>query len=113
MARILVVEPHAEVRELLERVVRRLGHEPVRPSGDDVLGEVDAAILEPAALGGHDVGRALRKAGIPTVFVSIFPLSTELRELEPVAHVLKPFALAELERAVLAATSTEPATTAS
>ena len=50
--RILVVEPHAEVRALLAHVVERLGHEAVFPSGrhGEVLpdGDVDVILLEPA-----------------------------------------------------------------
>jgi hypothetical protein len=31
MARVLIVEPHADLRTLLDLVIRRLGHEPVVP----------------------------------------------------------------------------------
>jgi hypothetical protein len=113
VARILIVEPHAEVRELLERVVGRLGHEavPAQAGGLD-LSSVDACVLEPAASAGDEAAHALAQAGIPTVCVSIWPPSAGLHELDPVAYLLKPFALDDLERALVDAVrriSREPA----
>jgi CheY-like chemotaxis protein len=113
MARILIVEPHVEVRELLERVVRRLGSEPVRPSPDLVLREIDAAVVEPAGPRGEEAVRALHEAGVPTVYVSIYPPTPEIREYRPLAYLLKPFSLAELEEAILAATAASPPARAS
>lgn len=110
MARILIVEPHAEVRDLLERVVRRLGDDPVRLSGTADVPEVDAAVVEPAASGGAEIVQALHDAGVPTIVVSIYPPTPELRHLEPAAYLLKPFSLAELENAI--ASATQPAQTA-
>jgi hypothetical protein len=109
----LIVEPHAEVRELLERVVGRLGHEAVSArAGALDLSSVDACVLEPAATSGDEAAHALARAGIPTVCVSIWPPSDELQELQPVAYLLKPFLLGDLERALIDAvrrTSREPA----
>jgi hypothetical protein len=46
VARILIVESHAEVRELLERVIARLCHEARRRSpGDLDLSAIDACLL--------------------------------------------------------------------
>ena len=104
MARILIVEPHPDVRELFARVVGKLGHETVRLEdceGDDAA--VAAAILEPAAPGADEVARRLHAAGVPIVCASIEPPRPEIRELEPVAYLLKPFALGELEAAIAAA----------
>src|SRR3972149_649504 len=47
VARVLIIEPHDEVRDLLARVVRRLGHEVIFPGAEPGL--VDAVIVEPAA----------------------------------------------------------------
>ena len=70
--------------------------------GEEVdLATVDACVLEPAASSGADLVQALAQASIPTVLVSIWPPSVELEDLEPVAYLLKPFALADLERALL------------
>ena len=105
MARILIIEPHAEVRDLLARVVTRMGHEPVPSTGrgEDDLSGIDVVLLEPAAWEGVDVARAAKSCGATIVGVSIFPASEEVGELQPVAYLLKPFSLAELEQAIAAA----------
>jgi hypothetical protein len=48
MARVLICEPHDDIRAMLELVVRRLGHEPVAGNGP-TLGHagVDVAVIEP------------------------------------------------------------------
>ena len=104
MARILIVEPHPEVRDLLARIVRRLGHDCVRLE-DGELGDAaaDAAVLEPSDEDVLELGRELHARGIPLVCVSIEPQSPETDVLEPAAYVLKPFALHELEAAIQAA----------
>ena len=101
MARILIVEPHADIRSLFEHVVRRAGHEPVvtevNGSGPP---DVDAAVIEPGDGHGLAVARRLRALGRPVVFASIFPAEQEVLDLEPAAYFVKPFALAELEHAL-------------
>jgi DNA-binding response OmpR family regulator len=100
VARILILEPHPEVRHLLVLVARRLGHEAV-PGDENVdFSTFDACVLEPAVPGGLDLVRALHAAGVAAVCVSIFPRSHELRALEPAAYLQKPFALTELEQAL-------------
>lgn len=101
MARILVVEPHPEVRELLERVVARLGHEAVVESDPDPLG-VDLVLVEPQGWGAVDLAQRAREAsGAAVLCISVAPPTEASRALEPVAHMVKPFALSELDRAVL------------
>jgi CheY-like chemotaxis protein len=108
VARILLCEPHPEVRTLLAHVVTRLGHEPV--FADDELGHGDAAaidvmVIEPAdprALAAAQILR-LEREEAPIVCASIYPPTAHSRRLEPVAYLVKPFALAELERALEAA----------
>jgi CheY-like chemotaxis protein len=108
MARILVCDPHPEVRALLGHVVSRLGHEPVYAGGGpgDVLPEdVDVILLEPAdprALGAAQVLR-LRHEHLPIVCASIYPETANSRRLQPVAYLVKPFPLGELERALATA----------
>src|SRR5262245_45082483 len=47
VARILIVEPHADLRTLLDLVVRRLGHEPVvQGPGEDDPADLDAGVIE-------------------------------------------------------------------
>jgi DNA-binding response OmpR family regulator len=109
VARILIVEPHADIRSLFEHVVRRAGHEPVVA---EVIGsgppDVDAAVIEPGDGSGLAIARLLRGLGLPIVFASIFPAEQEMLDLEPAAYFVKPFALAELEHALGAALGLQP-----
>jgi DNA-binding response OmpR family regulator len=99
VARILIVEPHADIRALLELVVRRLGHEPVlHPDGD--AGTVDAAVIEPGEAPGLQLAGRLRERGVPLLFASIFPADHEVLALEPCAYLVKPFPLYSLEAAL-------------
>jgi DNA-binding response OmpR family regulator len=102
--KVLLVEPHADVLSLLEHVVRRLGYEPVvGASLDGAAPDVDAAVIEPGDRRGLITARRLRALGRPVVFTSIFPAEQEALDLEPVAYFVKPFALRELERALVEA----------
>jgi CheY-like chemotaxis protein len=101
MGRILIAEPHADVRSLFEFVVERLGHESVSVSlgdGSD-LPAIDALILEPASPTALELARALRRRlpDLPIVCASIFPAEPAAVELAPVAYLEKPFGLSELE----------------
>jgi CheY-like chemotaxis protein len=108
VARILIVEPHDDVRTLLALVVRRLGHEAVlHDGGDDGLTGIDAAVIEPGEGGGGlSVARLLRERGRPVVFTSIFPPDQAVLALSPSAYLVKPFALHELEHALATAVPT-------
>ena len=103
MARILIVEPHPEVRDLLVRIVSRLGHEPVVHDGAAELDDLDVVLLEPVHWDGIEIARsAQRRSGARVVCVSISPPSEETLALGS-AYLLKPFSLADLERALLSA----------
>lgn len=103
MARILVAEPDPDVLALLERALAGRGHEVVRFRPGSALPDVDAMIFEPA-MG----ARVLALAGVlasadppvPLIVASIHPPGGDVHELRPVARLLKPFSLAELEAAV-------------
>ena len=107
--RILVCEPHAEVRALLGHVVERLGHEAVYPTGrrGEMLpdGDVDVLILEPADSAALTAALSLRRKHeeLPIVCASIYPDFEAAERLRPLAYLVKPFALSELERALCAA----------
>lgn len=107
MATVLIAEPSGDVRALLERSVRRLGHDAIVHDrlvcNDDV--EIDVLLLEPAFNGGIQLAQTLRTSHpqLAIVICSIFPPSPELQELAPVAHVLKPFQRDALEEALQAA----------
>src|ERR1700730_28205 len=105
VARILTSEPHPDLRVLIEAVVRRTGNEPV--GHGELIGEdVPAAmILEPASVGGLAAAARLRRQleDLPIICASIYPRSKESRALAPVAHLIKPFRLRELEAAIVSA----------
>jgi DNA-binding response OmpR family regulator len=103
VARILIVEPHADIRSLLELVVRRLGHEPVVHAGGLEPPDVDAAVIEPGEGFGLVLARSLKELGVPLLFTSIFPADREMLELQPAAYLVKPFPLYALEAALAVA----------
>jgi hypothetical protein len=100
MARVLICEPHPEVRELLSRVVVRLGHDPVHD--DAALGPVDAIVLEPAHAPSVERAAAFRAVDerTPVVCASIDLPDAGSRRLNPIAYLVKPFALPDLEKAL-------------
>jgi DNA-binding response OmpR family regulator len=103
VARILIIEPHADIRSLLELVVRRLGHEPVVHTGGAQPPAVDAAVIEPGEGHGLALARSLKEIGVPFLFTSIFPADREMLELQPSAYLVKPFPLYALEAALAVA----------
>jgi DNA-binding response OmpR family regulator len=110
VARILIFEPHGDIRTLLEIVVTRLGHEPVVcDAPGEALPSVDAAVIEPGERYGLSLAQGLRQRGVPVIFTSIFPAGTETLDLAPTAYLVKPFALYALETAVEDAVAVLPA----
>ena len=100
MARVLVLEPDEEIRELLRRVLVRLGHEAVTPGYvPERPSKVDAVILEPTWPQALELAKALRAGDgrLPIVFASLEPWSTDTTDIRPVRRLLKPFGLRELE----------------
>jgi hypothetical protein len=113
MGRILIAEPHADVRSLFEFVVERLGHEPfsrLRADTED-LPAIDAMIIEPAAPAALRLARAVRARSpdVPIVCASIFPAEPSALELAPLAYLEKPFGLSELEYILRLALEQRPA----
>lgn len=106
MASVLIVEPHPEVRELLVRIVGRLGHDALVDDGRAPGGweNVDAVLVEPACEGSIEtVAPLVRDRGAALVCVSIYPPAAEATALAPVAYLQKPFSRVDLERALVAA----------
>jgi DNA-binding response OmpR family regulator len=102
--RVLIVEPHPDVRLLVELVVARLGHDAVTADADALdLEDVDAAVIEPGSGEGLDVAGRLRELGRPVVFASIFSRGEQTAALEPTAYLVKPFALSQLQEVLEAA----------
>ena len=99
MARILIHEPHPDVRVLLAAVVSRAGHDPVG-HGELTNGDTpELMILEPASADGLAAAAKLRRRleDLPIICTSIEPPTLATRALQPVAYLLKPFRLGELE----------------
>ena len=99
VGRILILEPEPEIRELLMHVAARLGHDAVTNAAE-LHGDIDAVVLEPQSSRGLARAEQIRRRfpDVPIVCTSILPPSRATRELRPVAHLVKPFALDELER---------------
>jgi DNA-binding NtrC family response regulator len=103
MARILVAEKNPAVRRLLEVRLERLGHEPVGWDDSAVpLETVDAAVVEPADADTLAFARSLHRDDpeLPIIVSSVRGRSLETASLRPAAHLVKPFAISRLERAV-------------
>jgi DNA-binding response OmpR family regulator len=105
VARVLISEPHPDARALFELIVRRAGHEPVG------LGELadreppELMILEPASGEGLAIAHQLRRRleDLPIICASIQPPGPRTSGLRPTAYLVKPFRLADLEAALVAA----------
>jgi hypothetical protein len=97
---VLICEPHPEVRELLTRIVSRMGHEAVLDDAE--LGGVEAIVLEPAHAPSVERAQAFRAASgdIPVICASIDLPNGGTRRLDPVAHLVKPFALPDFQSAL-------------
>jgi CheY-like chemotaxis protein len=103
MARILVAEKHPAVRRLIELRLEQLGHQPVAWDGGDVAVEtVDAAVVEPDDLETLSFARTLRRdhPHLPVVISSARGRTLETAWLRPAAHLVKPYSLSRLERAL-------------
>jgi CheY-like chemotaxis protein len=106
MARILISEPHEDVRRLLERIVARLGHEPIAVTmpTPEQLTSADVLVVEPAAPIGAVLAQAARLANpsLPLICASVAAVAPELAELgvEFAATLVKPFTADELRAAI-------------
>jgi CheY-like chemotaxis protein len=117
MARILISESHPDVRRMLERMVARLGHEPVLAvvPAPAQLQSADVLVVEPAAPTGAVLAQAacLVNPRLPIICASVTGPPPELAELGVpfVAALVKPFTAEQLGAAIdeaLRARSTPP-----
>jgi CheY-like chemotaxis protein len=105
MARILIAEPSAAVRQLLEHVITDLGHQAMTPAGLSRDLDCDVLLLEPA----WPVGCALawqllaRRSTLPIIFVGSTKHAKLAETLVAHTELAKPFALEDLERAIIEA----------
>ena len=101
MAAVLICEPHDDISALVQLVVTRLGHTPIRWSGGALdVGKIDVAIVEPGEPTGMRLAIRLCGAGVPVLFTSIFPPDDSTDSLHPAAYLVKPFPLYRLEEAL-------------
>ena len=92
--RILIAEPNADVRSLLEVLVRKLGFEPVNAV------PADAVLLEPGCEHACAAVEDLGDEAPPVVRLSIFPREIGLEPPGSVAYLVKPASRAELGAAL-------------
>jgi CheY-like chemotaxis protein len=106
MARILISEPHDAVRQLLERMLTRLGHEPivVRVPAPEHLARADVLVVEPAAPLGEVLAQAasIANPSLPIICASVTGPPPELANLGVVfaACLVKPFTIEQLGGAI-------------
>jgi CheY-like chemotaxis protein len=106
MAQILISEPHDEVRRMLQRMVTRLGHEPilVKIPAPAQLQSADLLMVEPAAPTGAVLAQAacIVNPALPIVCASVTAPAPELEELGVsfAAAVVKPFTAEQLGAAI-------------
>jgi hypothetical protein len=102
MTRILIIESHQQVRQLLERMVCRLDHEPVIAAAPTVpaLENIDLVIVEPCDAVSALLAEKIQLAEplIPIICVSV--LAEPPVNLAFSSRLLKPFIAADLAAAV-------------
>jgi DNA-binding NtrC family response regulator len=103
-ARVLILEPDPEIRDLLARIVIRFGCEPTlfeeAESGEPP--ECDAVLVEPASVRRLAVATWLRdrRPNVPIICVSVDPHAEGAKRLRPAVSIEKPFGIADVERAL-------------
>lgn len=105
MARVLIIEQSAAVRELIATIVAGLGHEPL-PLDPETATEVpsaDLVLVESALPRARQLVARFRAGspGVPVVAVTSDPEGlASLTELGPVLRLAKPFPLDDLRKAI-------------
>lgn len=106
MALVCISEPVAETRELLERLVVRLGHE-VLP--EHQLIAADALLFEPGSAHGVTLARRARRHCPDTALVAVSAVPVPVAGLPGRVHRLtQPFRPEDLARALDGALEDEP-----
>jgi hypothetical protein len=107
VARVLIAEPEPDLRLLAEQAVLELGHEPLLLDAFLAGTHVDVLLLatSPDAVA---IARAHRRhdPALPIVCVGTLAAGADIRCLRPVAHLLKPYTLSDLARALTQAVAT-------
>lgn len=105
MARVLIIEQSAAVRELIATIVAGLGYEPLPldPETATVVPSADLVLVAPELPQARRLVALFRarSPGVPVVAVTGAPGElTSLAELGPVLPLAKPFALDDLRKAI-------------
>ncbi len=100
MARVLISEPEHDLRLLAEQWLIELDHEPLALGGRPGI-RVDVLLLA-ASPGAAVVAHALRRLqpGLAIVSCGVTPAGRDIRALGPVAHLVKPYTIEQLDRAL-------------
>ena len=104
--RVLIAECDADIRELLEMTVERLGYIAVDASDHS---DVDAVLLEPACESGRNVMARFGDDSPPVVCLSIYPREHGLAPASSVAYLMKPATSAQIARALGRIFAVQPA----
>ncbi len=101
MARILIAEPEPDLRLLAEQAVLELGYEPVLLEAYTAGTPVDVLLLATSE-DAVAIAQAHRRGdpALPIVCLGTLALTAEIRRLEPIAHLLKPYTLSDLAQAL-------------
>lgn len=101
MARVLIVEPEPDLRQLAEEAVRELGHEPLAFADCPEGVRADVAVLVPTAGLAERIAHLQAHSGpMPVICTATRPRGAETDGLRPVAHLVKPYRLGDLQRAL-------------
>lgn len=100
--RVLILEPHDDVRMFLELSMERLGYETVTAAHSSPE-KIDAVVLEPSWTQGHAILDRLAGDAPPVVCLSIYPREAGFAPAGSVAYLTKPSSLQELDDALRSA----------
>jgi len=107
MAKILICEPYAALRDLLEQIVTEMGHQAslYDPKDQHTSDQrADLLILDPADPDAHKWARQqrLNNPDLPILCVSRQSLKQHADDLAPTTYLVKPVTVSELEAAIAA-----------
>jgi DNA-binding response OmpR family regulator len=104
--RVLIAECDADIRELLEMTLDRLGYVPVDATDHS---DVDAVLLEPACKSGRSVLERFGNNAAPVVCLSIYPREHGLEPSTSVAYLTKPATSTQIAKALARIFAVQPA----
>ena len=110
MTRVLIHEPHPEVRAFLVRLIEHLGYEAVICGLEVEAPDGEILFLDTGSDAALELARTLRRAipSLPLVCAGNELPSDGVLALEPVAVLVKPFTVVECERALERAGRSRP-----